>query len=332
MRNLQMAALVFLLTPMSSQAQEVDGSELQGTELMGIHLAGAEFQSSQLQGFLLAQMTLGFIRLNNVQVVGGELVAQGQFRGIELLGALLQGQALDNTTIPPTVRYVVFRIARILAEYPLYDLTGTGLTWLYGLQQWVPSLRTWVQACRQDQDGNAVAIPVAALWNANGDRVESSTMFTLGCTTGVIAKCYRWGYRPWLLNYSSDPSFMKNMHWACTRVARADYCGNGVSQTRDGTLIRPWDTIPPPGPIRAQPLPWPGFFFEAGWNTGGAVCLSRQRWLAADAPQIAARCPNRLIPPGAVYGTATVCDQVQEAWQFDSGVKLFDESQVNVEP
>jgi hypothetical protein len=67
--------------------------------------------------------------------------------------------------------------------------------------------------------------------------------------------------------------------------------------------------------------------FEAGWNTGGAVCLSRARWLLSDALLIAAQCPGRLIPPGL---GETVCDTVQQVLANDSSARMFNEAFLNL--
>jgi ADYC domain len=122
------------------------------------------------------------------------------------------------------------------------------------------------------------------------------------------------------------------MHWACTRLARADYCGNGVSHTHDGTWVNVWDTLPAPGPLQRRTkgllgLPPTGMLFEAGWNTGGAVCLSRARWLLDDGLILAALCPERLVPPGL---GGTVCDTVSDVLGFDSHALLFNESYLNL--
>jgi hypothetical protein len=113
------------------------------------------------------------------------------------------------------------------------------------------------------------------------------------------------------------------LHWTCTRVARADYCGNGVEHTHDGTLINVWDKLPRPIQSRAFS---PGMLFEAGWNTGGAVCLSRARWLLDDGALIAALCPDRLVPPGL---GGTVCDTVSQVFGYDANALMFNEAYLN---
>jgi hypothetical protein len=94
-------------------------------------------------------------------------------------------------------------------------------------------------------------------------------------------------------------------------------------------VINLWDTLPPPGPIQHHGgmLPPPGMLFEAGWNTGGAVCLSHARWLLDDGPQIAQLCPNRLVPPGL---GETVCDSISDALGYDASAKMFNEAYLNL--
>ena len=75
-------------------------------------------------------------------------------------------------------------------------------------------------------------------WTDAGDWSDQGVTFS--CTTGVIAKCMRsWGYKPWkTLNHDTwGPVSLHELHLTCTRAARADYCGDGVSHTENGNLI-----------------------------------------------------------------------------------------------
>jgi hypothetical protein len=307
---------------------EQAGESLQGESLQGESLQGESLQGMQLQGIRLQGGTLSGVALTNVRVERGELVAQragATLRGTSLAGAHFFAQTRGTTGNPPVSALVEYRITAIEPELSQYDPTRTGNTFLYTLEHWVSDIADWRQACPADSEGRSVAIPLAAVWDERGDRSVSSTLFTFGCTTGVIAKCYRWGYRPWVTGYGD----MVAMHWTCTRLARADYCGNGKPNTRDGTRINVWDTLPYPGPIQRHGglLPPAGMLFEAGWNTGGAVCLSRARWLLDDGPQIAQLCPTRLVPPGLGQ---TVCDGIAEALGYDAGAKMFNEAYLNI--
>jgi hypothetical protein len=218
------------------------------------------------------------------------------------------------------------RITSVMPELASYDPTHTGSTYLYTVERWDADSAAWQPACAPDADGRRVAIPLAGTWDDHGNRIESTTLFTLGCTAGVIAKCYRWGYRPWLTGYAAD---MTTMHWTCTRMARADYCGDGTSHTVDGTWINMWDTLPAPGPIQHHGLLPPlGMIFEGGWGPQGAICLSHARWLSSLGSLLVNACPNRLIPL-SLGGLA--CNTILDAVVFHPNVKMFNESYLNID-
>jgi hypothetical protein len=304
---------------------EQDIMQNQGTMLQGVQLLGTQLQGKTFKGFQFSGATLNGVALSDLHLDKGELVAtQGgsELRGAALVNAHVIGQVQTAAGAVSTVDYA---ITAIEAEAAGYDPTATGHTYLYSIAQNVDATGTYQAACGTDVDGRSAAIPMAAIWNAHGDRVESTTLFTFGCTTGVVAKCYRWGYRPWITGAGD----LAAMHWTCTRVARADYCGNGTPHTRDGTLINVWDNLPAPGPIQTRATAPVTMLFEAGWNTSGAVCLSHARWLL-NGPIIALGCPGRLIAPGLSLLGGTVCDTVADVLGQSSGSVMFDESNLNL--
>lgn len=308
------------------QGGQMQGGQMQGGQMQGAPLGGQDAGVEDPLAHSYAGMTLGGSALEAVRIERGALVAERTvplhgksaslttretLRGTQLAGAELQAV----TSAGVTLRH---RIAEVLAE--------DGDTFLYRVEQQNTD-GTWSTWCAADAAGAAAAIPVAAVFDKSGSRHESTTRFTFGCTSGAIAKCYRWGYKPWM-EHPSSSTVMRELHWACTRLARADYCGDGTPHTRDGTLINVWDTLSNPGPIQQHGEPMDGMLFEAGWSTRGAVCLSKQRWLTLS-PDVAAACPDRLIAPGAAVGTATVCESPAEAQSFGADVQLFNESQLN---
>jgi hypothetical protein len=298
---------------------------LQGTQLQGIQLLGTQLQSMTMIGFQFSGATLGGAALDSFRLEKGELVAeqnQVTLRGTALAGAHVFAQVHNLAASPVTTATVEYRLDAIAAESATNDPLMTGSTYLYTLTQNVDGTGSYQTACPADSDGNHVAIPLAATWNEHGDRVESSTLFTFGCTSGAIAKCYRWGYRPWLTGHGDVVA----LHWTCTRVARADYCGNGTSHTHENTQINVWDSASP-GPIQQHGTTPAGMVFEAGWNTSGAVCLSHARWLLGG-PTIAALCPDRLVAPNLLLG-GTVCD-LESQVLGGATAKLFDESNLNL--
>ena len=104
--------------------------------------------------------------------------------------------------------------------------------------------------------GTAIAVP--GTYSANGTYSPptkyDSTRFTFSCSSGTIAKCTRWGFRPWGAAKKScqtncDAASPENttyyplvdLHQTCIRAAMADYCTNGTSYTRENTLVDIWD-------------------------------------------------------------------------------------------
>jgi len=328
MLGMTLGACEVVETSTTAQAgTELQGTELQGTELQGTELQGTELQGMAMQGVRFDGATLSGQPLQHVRVERGELVAErgsNTLRGAGLVGAHLLADVRNVGVTPPTTAVLEYRVTAVAPELSKYDPTHTGSSFLYTLEQFVDDTGSWQPACGADADGRRVAIPLAATWDEHGDRIESSSQFTFACTTGVIAKCYRWGYRPWVTGYGD----LTAMHWTCTRLARADYCGIGVPHTRNGTMINVWDKLPAPGPIQHHGLLAPvGMLFEAGWNTGGAVCLSHSRWLLDDGLALAALCPDRLVPPGLA---GTVCDTVPDVLGYDPDATLFNEAYLNL--
>jgi hypothetical protein len=304
---------------------EMQGTEMQGTEMQGTEMQGTEMQGMAMQGIRLHGATLAGQGLHNVRVSRGEVLADRgstTLGGTSLVGAHFFADARNIKVDPPTSVVLEYRITAIEPEAPQYDPTHTGHTFLYTLEQYVEDDQTWQPACPVDTDERRVAIPLAAVWDERGDRSVSNQWFTFGCTTGVIAKCYRWGYRPWVTSHGDLVPY----HQTCTRLARADYCGVGRSFTNDKTEINVWDRLQPPIQSHGGLLPPPEMSFEAGWGPNGAVCLSHSRWLLKDVALLLQVCPDKLIPPGLLGGT--VCDTIPDVLGFDSNALLFDEARL----
>ena len=84
---------------------------------------------------------------------------------------------------------------------------------------------------------------------------------------------------------------LTDYHQACTRMARADYCGDGTPWTVPGTPIDIFDHLSPQ--IETQETKWP---VEAEWTPDGAYCLDDIRQQADSSVQrdIAASVIERL--------------------------------------
>ncbi|MEZ4379858.1 MAG: ADYC domain-containing protein [Nannocystaceae bacterium] len=124
----------------------------------------------------------------------------------------------------------------------------------------------WEPLC-VDAFGDATeAILLSGSWNGeNGSRAAEAGVMTYACRGAALAKCAEWGYRPW----ATGDADLFAYHQACTRMVVADYCGNGIAHTVDGTPIHVLDEL------GIQELdPNMAFVVEAEWGPAGATCLN----------------------------------------------------------
>jgi hypothetical protein len=148
----------------------------------------------------------------------------------------------------------------------------------------------WKPLCTDGANNPVASIPLQNYWNLEtGDRVDEPNVFTFACTNAVLAKCVLWGYRPWASadrckhqnkpkDKQCDEVSLRDYHQACTRMARADYCGDGTPWTVEGTPIDVQDDLTPP--IESPTTDWK---LEAEWTPDGAFCLDdmrQQAWKA----------------------------------------------------
>lgn len=224
--------------------------------------------------------------VTTVSVAGAVYPWTGELTPPELVGAELTAvaEAENGDEVTATVRITsVQNVASATGLSSAWhdDVTGnvSGTTYLYGLEHYMAQddgTSMWEPACNTDPlepgVGN-LAIPVRDTWDPyTGDRIVDSSEFTFACLSGAIAKCYKWGYRPFL-----SPE-LAEAHHVCTRVARADYCGNGESHTFDGNLIAVLDIsyVPYPGQIQSVDPDEPKEM-EAMWGPQGAYCIWTER-------------------------------------------------------
>jgi len=136
------------------------------------------------------------------------------------------------------------------------------------------SAGTWNPPCGVEPDGSPVAaVALAGTWDysqdtpTGGSWSPSASAFTFGCRHTALAKCVEMGYKPWA---SFNGKSLQKYHQACTRLIRADYCGNGRPWTLNGRLINLYDGIGLQGDTE-------GWLFEAEWTDKGARCISTKR-------------------------------------------------------
>ncbi|WP_224250189.1 ADYC domain-containing protein [Hyalangium gracile] len=260
------------------------GGHAQGTMLWGTRQtwgarAGSDEQRSVLVSVDVTPRSDVGSQVAALTLKDGRLVASPD-ASLSLTGTVLQGTSSDGKPM---------EIAICGAEPSPED---PSMVW-YRIEAWNPVAQDWENPCvatRRVPDPRALA--VSGVWDESGARHDAANRFTLACETGVISKCITWGYKPWA---SHKGQSLSALHQACTRMARADYCGNGRTHTRADTLIDVSDQLGLLTPTTEASATWnPALAsFEADWTTDGATCLAHTRDGRA-LETILQECPERL--------------------------------------
>lgn len=210
---------------------------------------------------------------------GSELVgrlADGKhLRGAAFQGVELPGVLEDSSTLPLTIASVVRGSSQ--ADRDVFRVVVT-----YATQDGPRPL------CGVGADGAPIAaIPLLGRPDTTigqpggGGWVHDATSVTFACDGHVLAKCVDLGYKPWrqgkvcTKKAGCTTVSLAAHHEACSRMLRADYCGDGLSHTVDGVTIGLHDAFG----IRVDAADWP---LEAEWTAAGARCAARPR--VADLP------------------------------------------------
>ncbi|HEY5938968.1 MAG TPA: ADYC domain-containing protein [Kofleriaceae bacterium] len=169
--------------------------------------------------------------------------------GTDFIGAEMSGQLSNGQTIPLRIDDIdaLASDAEILA-YQVSVADGSG---------------GWSSLCGYETDGSARrALPVAGAWNTTTGAWTDTGTFSFACRQASIAKCVEFGYKPW--------DGFGDHHKACVRMLRADYCGDGVAHTVNGTPVNLYDNAG----VQADTESWP---VDAEWGVNGALCLNHYR-------------------------------------------------------
>ncbi|WP_367616583.1 ADYC domain-containing protein [Corallococcus exercitus] len=209
----------------------------------------------------------------------------------DVVGTVLQGTASDGKPVE----------VAICGAEPAADDPGRVF---YRIEAWNAVAREWENPCvALDRSPAPRALAVGGVWDASGAHADAPDRVTFACENGAISKCILWGYAPWA---SRDGQSLAGLHQACTRLARADYCGNGRSHTRQDTTIDIYDrmgVLERATEVTREWDPAKGSF-EAAWAPDGATCLSRTRdGRALDL--ILQECPGRFQPDTGDAGEAS---------------------------
>jgi ADYC domain len=249
----------------ASASISMNGMRLNGTSLNGTSLNGMRLNGMRLNGMRLNGMRLNGASLDGVHLVASELrgAAPGELPvgGEGFVGAEVEGMLSDGSALT----------LRVDGARPSGDL------WLYMVRYETTSGPQ--PLCGLDDAGAPVeALALAGRWNMNegvpggGAHIDDPTAFTFACRDAALGKCVELGYKPWA---SVGGVSLKSHHQACTRLIRADYCGNGQPGTIDGWQINVYDNLG----VQADTEGGATWVFEGKWGATGASCVDEYRLL-----------------------------------------------------
>jgi hypothetical protein len=171
------------------------------------------------------------------------------------------------------------------------DPSGSGFI-LYKVKYFDPASPSsgWLDYC--GPGGTNKAVVLMGTWDkeAKFSPSPSGNPFSFACIDTAAGKCQR---DPKLYNTTLSDTLPSDYFQACTRMLRADYCGDGKSHTVTGRPISVkdklgrnagWDHVP-------DGRPW---VYETGWGRDGANCVRGD----ARAPTKPFDCASKLLSVG----------------------------------
>ncbi len=274
----------------TSALVSANGTSLNGTSLNGTSLNGTSLNGISLNGTSLNGVTLAGANLHAFSPLGAQL------EGTDLIGATLTGHTDSGSA-------VTLRINDIeeSSDHEVYFYT---VAYQSGAQ--------WTSICGYDEEGAIPAIPLQGTWDSSagtatgGDHIDSSSVITFACVGSTLAKCVDLGYQPWKTvkectsKVSCQTRSLRPFHQACTRMLRADYCGDGTPHTVSNVPVNMWDNFK----VQKQAHVGDDWKLEAEWTSEGAVCINELRYDpdSATSDYVAERCPGRLSASFSCFG------------------------------
>jgi hypothetical protein len=270
-----------------------NGQPAQPVTLSPLPLTGWTQCDQPLSSVSLTGSTLSAMRADGSRVSGADLA------GVHLTGTISGGpkvtMRIDAVTVSPTDQDIL----------------------LYNVSVQMPSTSAWLPLCGLDSGQPVAAVPLSGSWDqtsgtpTGGSHVADPSVFTFACNGFVLAKCVEMGYAPWRTVTECDAGghchdlSLSSFHQACSRLLRADYCGDGTGTTRDGTRVDLWDDF------SIQTDAAPSWKLEAEWSPSGATCVDQTRWstilASGESVQeyITQHCPSRWQAAGCGDATST---------------------------
>jgi hypothetical protein len=246
---------------------DINGKDINGKDINGKDINGKDINGKDINGKDINGKDINGKDINGLSLDGSMLVAErpkgGDLEGEELIGIVLQAELTNGTPIS-------LRVDNVELEPSFYD---DDYVHMYTVSFKYPGGTTWKPVCGTSNGEPVRAVPLRGRWDyrqgvpGGGDKINDWNAITFACEGYTLEKCVGLGYEPWRKVKGKK---LNKYHQACVRLHRADYCGDGRSFTKDGTVINLYDNLD----IQEDTENWT---FEAEWDDDGARCLKKQR-------------------------------------------------------
>jgi hypothetical protein len=248
-----------------------NSAQANGVQLNGIRYNGIRYNGIRYNGIRYNGIRYNGIRYNGTSLSGTREDQSVEVDSTALTGTDIEGSLSDGGTL--AIKVVSIQWNSIAGVY------------LYTLKHYNEDSAQWEWLC--GLDGNSVPIAAMPIMKAylhpTYDLDTDTSRFTFSCVNAAVGKCALWGHAPWQTShaetYNSTTKYrdLGPSHQSCQRLVRGDYCGNGLSHTRNGTPIDVYDTygFMNPDNLAENTL-------EADWRADGAHCIRHTRWGTAD--------------------------------------------------
>lgn len=271
--------MTLLVTPQSAAALDLSYlsylTRIRYLSNSAFNLPARDLNGIYLNGQYLDERYVVSVSLDNVRVKKNKTASLYLFGTMFMFAGKIEGVEFSATVDDGSL--LTLRVDKMVKSKLKTDWDV--LRYLVSYQ----SDEGWKPLCGTDSNGEPIAaVPLSGTWDystgteGGGDYAANDRSFTFACDGYVIEKCVSAGYKPWnsvfvcYSRYDCEWVSLAPYHQACTRMLRADFCGDGTSYTEENIMVALYDSLG----IRVDTEEWNE---EAEWDEDGAICSAAPR-------------------------------------------------------
>ena len=329
----------------------LNGVYLNGRYLNGRYLNGVVLADGTVSDDVVVYRTQIYAQVESCSEVDQWVYADGDVRGADrrcaLYGMWFYNRSLEGATIEAAIASdgTAWKLRIESSEMTTQEYASSAVDWLTvqrtseGVYWYNVSYDTggghWQPVCGVDGNGEPnPAVFLAGRWDytqgepTSGARFDEDGAYTLACANTALGKCAALTYGPWrddeyplvdetVQLYQSTPIDARSLHQACTRMIRADYCGDGTPYTHDGTPIDVFDSYGK----NVEFVPW--WDLDAVWGPDGAVCINYDGDGSGRRSDELVHCGERIPDCASYAGGGTLVNRTDNGLDFAEGCALY---------